>query len=41
LMHDGDVLELGDLRYRLLTRSLQDTRVRANVVPIADRRPSN
>jgi chromosome segregation ATPase len=33
LMHEGDVLELGDLRYRLCTRSAQDTRVRANVVP--------
>lgn len=33
LMHEGDVLELGDLRYRLCTRSTQDTRVRANVVP--------
>jgi hypothetical protein len=32
-MHEGDVLELGDLRYRLCTRSTQDTRVRANVVP--------
>lgn len=33
LMHEGDVLELGDLRYRLCTRTSQDTRVRANVVP--------
>jgi len=33
LMHEGDVLELGDLRYRLCTRSTQDTRVRANVLP--------
>jgi chromosome segregation ATPase len=33
LMHEGDVLELGDLRYRLCTRPTQDTRVRANVVP--------
>jgi hypothetical protein len=33
LLHEGDVLELGDLRYRLRTRSPSDTRVRANVVP--------
>ena len=33
LLHEGDVLELGDLRYRLRTRSSSDTRARANVVP--------
>jgi chromosome segregation ATPase len=27
LLHDGDVLELGDLRYRLRTRTKRDTRV--------------
>ena len=34
LMHDGDVLELGDLRYRLRLRAARDTAVRANVVPL-------
>ena len=38
LMRDGDVLELGDLRYRLCIRSAQHTRTRPNVVPIADGR---
>ncbi len=33
LMHEGDVLELGDLRYRLRTQSPHDTRTRDNVVP--------
>lgn len=33
LLHEGDVLELGDLRYRLRMRSPSDTRVRANVLP--------
>ena len=38
----GDVLELGDLKYRLATRSPQHTRARDNVVPFADnRRPPN
>ena len=32
LMHDNDVLELGDLRYRLRLRPSRDTAVRANVV---------
>lgn len=32
LMRDGDVLEMGDLRYRLHTPSLNDTRARDNVV---------
>lgn len=36
LMRDGDVLELGDLRYRLRTRSARDTSIRANVVPLFD-----
>ncbi|HKU14973.1 MAG TPA: FHA domain-containing protein [Steroidobacteraceae bacterium] len=34
LMHDGDVLELGDLRYRLRLRTAGGTAVRANVVPL-------
>lgn len=34
LMHDSDVLELGDLRYRLRLRTARDTSVRANVVPL-------
>jgi chromosome segregation ATPase len=34
LMHDGDMLELGDLRYRLRLRAARDTSVRANVVPL-------
>ena len=34
LMHDGDVLELGDLRYRLRLRGSRETAVRANVVPL-------
>jgi chromosome segregation ATPase len=38
LMRDGDVLELGDLRYRLCIRAPNDTRVRTNVVPIFDNR---
>jgi chromosome segregation ATPase len=39
LMHDGDLLELGDLRYRLRSRSaLSDTKVRANVVSIFEPR---
>jgi chromosome segregation ATPase len=38
LMHDGDVLELGDLRYRLKARTTSDTRVRTNVVPMFDGR---
>lgn len=33
LLHEGDVLELGDLRYRLRTRSTSDTRTRAAVLP--------
>jgi hypothetical protein len=33
-MHDGDMLELGDLRYRLRLRAARDTAVRANVVPL-------
>jgi pSer/pThr/pTyr-binding forkhead associated (FHA) protein len=34
LMHDNDVLELGDLRYRLRLRNPRETAVRANVVPL-------
>jgi pSer/pThr/pTyr-binding forkhead associated (FHA) protein len=33
LMRDGDVLELGDLRYRLRTRLKHDTKARASGVP--------
>jgi chromosome segregation ATPase len=36
LMHDNDVLELGDLRYRLRLRGARETAVRANVVPLFD-----
>jgi chromosome segregation ATPase len=36
LMHDNDVLELGDLRYRLRLRGSRETAVRANVVPLFD-----
>ena len=36
LMHDNDVLELGDLRYRLRQRSTRDTAARANVVSLFD-----
>lgn len=32
LMRDGDVLEMGDLRYRLHTPPLNDTRARDNVI---------
>jgi chromosome segregation ATPase len=39
-LHEGDVLELGDLRYRLYSRPVSDTRIRANVVPISDGRRS-
>ncbi|HEY4370241.1 MAG TPA: FHA domain-containing protein [Steroidobacteraceae bacterium] len=35
-LHEGDVLEFGDLRYRLCTRAPSDTRMRANVVPIRE-----
>ena len=34
LMHDNDVLELGDLRYRLQWRGSRETSVRANVVSL-------
>ncbi len=34
LMHDGDLLELGDLRYRLRLRPSRETAVRANVVSL-------
>ncbi len=34
LMHDNDVLELGDLRYRLRLRPSRETAVRANVVSL-------
>ncbi|HET9445867.1 MAG TPA: FHA domain-containing protein [Steroidobacteraceae bacterium] len=36
LMHDNDVLELGDLRYRLRLRGSRDTAARANVVSLFD-----
>ncbi len=39
LMRDGDVLELGDLRYRLQSRStFSDTKVRAAVIPMFEPR---
>jgi chromosome segregation ATPase len=34
LMRDSDVLELGDLRYRLRLRNPRESSVRANVVPL-------
>jgi hypothetical protein len=34
LMRDGDVLELGDLRYRLRIRSVNDTKLRLGVAPV-------
>jgi len=40
LMHDNDVLELGDLRYRLRLRGSRETAVRANVVPLFHHRRS-
>jgi chromosome segregation ATPase len=36
LMHDNDLLELGDLRYRLRLRPSRETAVRANVVSLFD-----
>ena len=36
LMHDSDVLELGDLRYRLRQRGTRETAARANVVSLFD-----
>ena len=36
LMHDNDVLELGDLRYRLRQRGARETAARANVVSLFD-----
>lgn len=36
LMHDGDALELGDMRYRLRQRGGRDTSARANVVSLFD-----
>lgn len=39
LLHDGDLLELGDLRYRLQSRStISDTKVRATVIPMFEPR---
>jgi uncharacterized coiled-coil DUF342 family protein len=40
LMRDSDVLELGDLRYRLRLRNPRETAVRANVVPLFDQNPN-
>lgn len=45
LLHDGDVLELGDMRYRLRTLAAHDTKIhdtnlRMNVVRISDRQPA-
>jgi chromosome segregation ATPase len=39
LMHDNDVLELGDLRYRLRLRPARETSVRANVVSLFEQSP--
>jgi chromosome segregation ATPase len=36
LMRDGDLLELGDMRYRLRSRALHDTAVHPNVVQLFD-----
>jgi len=36
LMRDGDMLELGDMRYRLRTRAVHDTAVHPNVVQLFD-----
>jgi hypothetical protein len=41
LLHDGDVLELGDMRYRLRTLATSDTKLRMNVVRISDSRRSD
>jgi pSer/pThr/pTyr-binding forkhead associated (FHA) protein len=38
LMRDGDVLELGEVRYRLSVRSSLSTRTRPNVIPITESR---
>jgi pSer/pThr/pTyr-binding forkhead associated (FHA) protein len=39
LMHDDDVLELGDLRYRLRLRGSRETSDRANVVSLFEQNP--
>jgi chromosome segregation ATPase len=39
LLHDNDLLELGDLRYRLRLRPARETSVRANVVPLFEQNP--
>lgn len=36
LMRDGDMLELGDMRYRLRTRAVHDTAIHPNVVQLFD-----
>jgi chromosome segregation ATPase len=38
LMRDGDVLSIGDLKYRLRTRPDNATRIRDNVIPFGDGR---
>jgi pSer/pThr/pTyr-binding forkhead associated (FHA) protein len=38
LMRDGDVLSVGDLKYRLRTRPDNATRIRDNVIPFGDGR---
>jgi chromosome segregation ATPase len=40
LMRDGDVLLVGDLKYRLTTRSGSTTRIRDNVLPLPEPRRS-
>lgn len=39
LMGEGDILMLGDLKYRLASRQISNTRMRDNVVPFVDPRP--
>jgi chromosome segregation ATPase len=41
VMRDGDVLSIGDLKYRLRTRSDNPTRTRDNVIPFGDGRHSD
>jgi pSer/pThr/pTyr-binding forkhead associated (FHA) protein len=38
LMRDGDVLSVGDLKYRLRSRPDNATRIRDNVIPFGDGR---
>jgi pSer/pThr/pTyr-binding forkhead associated (FHA) protein len=38
LMREGDILSLGDLRYRLCGAPASETRLRTNVIDISERR---